>query len=569
MMDEQFKELIDLLSTIYIFTSLNEDQLLSVADRLDTHLYQQDEVIFEKGDPADGLYIISSGRVKLMEGGVDLGRELSTYERGDFIGEEGMIVGQQRKSTAICASNLIVYHLKSEQIENLTEEYPEIVAPIRLAIDSYHLIRKKNFKWRAPRESVQFVARKHIFFLFLRLLLPFIMGVVSMAITGSLFFLVTQGSITAEIAFIFNGLAVFGWILWLIVDWANDYAIITNRRAVTLEKVALLYEKRREAPLDAILAVETQTGQIGRWFGYGNVVIRTFTGNLLFKNLAQPDLVVRLINEERARATILARRNQRYTKEDAIRQRLGLQDRKLDPFEDSPSENEEQIKEKVKPGWLSEWLADIFQLRSEQGGVITYRTHWIILLRKIFLPTLLLFILFVIFLLRVFGVFEIISLAPSIIFFMVCFTSLAIWWIYLFLDWRNDRYIITHDQIIDVFKRPLGQEQKRSAPIKNIQTVEFERVGIISLIFNFGTVFIRVGDTTFTFDYVYNPSETQSEIFGRYHAITQGQKLRDRQQLQQEMAEWIEIYHQVVQNGGTPPLPPSMDEVSGYNIGDY
>ncbi len=569
MMDEQFKELIELLSTNYIFASLSEDQLLSVADRLDTHLYQQNEVIFEKGDPADGLYIISSGRVKLMEGGADLGRELSTYERGDFIGEEGMIVGQQRKSTAICISNLIVYHLKSEQIENLTEEYPEIVAPIRLAIDSYHLIRKKNFKWRAPRESVQFVARKHIFFLFLRLLLPFGMGLVSLAITGSLFFLVTRRSTIAELAFIFNGLAVFGWILWLIVDWANDYAIITNRRAVTLEKVALLYEKRREAPLDAILAVETQTGQIGRWFGYGNVVIRTFTGNLLFNHLAQPDLVVRLINEERSRATILARRNQRYTKEDAIRQRLGLEHRKQDPFEDSHSENEEQIKEKVKPGWLSEWLADIFQLRTEQGGVITYRTHWIILFRKIFLPTLLLFILLVILLLWVFGAFENISLAPILIFFLVSATGLAIWWLYLFLDWRNDRYIITHDQIIDVFKRPLGQEQKRSAPIKNVQTVEFERLGIVSLIFNFGTVFIRVGDTTFTFDYVYNPSEAQSEIFGRYHAITQGQKLRDRQQLQQEMAEWIEIYHQVVQNGGTPPPPPSMDEVSGYNIGDY
>lgn len=565
MMDEPFNELIDLLSTIHIFASLSEEQLLSVADRLDTHLYQQDALIFEKGDPADGLYIISSGRVRIMQGSANHQREISTYERGDFFGEEGMIIGQQRKATAICASNLIVYHLKSEQIENLTEEFPEIIAPIRLAIDSFRLIRKKDFKWRSPRESIQFVARRHIFFLGLRLLVPLAIGAITLAITASIFFMATDKNAVAEFAFFLNILVIFGWGIWLIIDWSNDYAIITNRRAVTLEKVALLYEKRREAPLDAILSVESQTGQLGRWFGFGNVIIRTFTGQLLFKHLSQPELVVRLINEKRSRANILARRNQQHSKEDAIRQRLGYEHRKPDPFEDSQSPNPAQIEEKVKPGLIPEWLSAIFRLRTEQAGVITYRTHWIVLLKGIFLPSLFLFFLCVIFLVRIFGVLITIPFGPMLVFFLISATALGLWWLYKFQDWRNDRYIITQDQIIDVFKKPLGQEQKRSAPIKNVQTVEFERVGLISLILNYGTVFVRVGDTTFSFDYVYNPSEAQSEIFSRYYAITQGQKKREQQQLQQEMADWIQVYHQVIQNGGTPPPPPSTDEFSGYN----
>jgi hypothetical protein len=32
------------------------------------------------------------------------------------------------------------------------------------------------------------------------------------------------------------------------------------------------------------------------------------------------------------------------------------------------------------------------------------------------------------------------------------------------------------------------------------------------------------------------------------------------------MADWIEIYHQVIQNGGTPPPPPSPQNFSEYNI---
>ncbi len=51
------------------------------------------------------------------------------------------------------------------------------------------------------------------------------------------------------------------------------------------------------------------------------------------------------------------------------------------------------------------------------------------------------------------------------------------WWFYRYLDWFNDVYIISPDQLMDVNRKPLGHEEKRSAPVKNIQTVEYERKG--------------------------------------------------------------------------------------------
>jgi hypothetical protein len=77
-----------------------------------------------------------------------------------------------------------------------------------------------------------------------------------------------------------------------------------------------------------------------------------------------------------------------------------------------------------------------------------------------------------------------------------------------------------------------------------------------------------VGDTTLSFDYVYKPSEVQREIFERYQQYNKDQKEKEQANLRNEMAEWIEIYHQVVQNGGTPPLPPLDKPISGYNIGE-
>jgi hypothetical protein len=93
-------------------------------------------------------------------------------------------------------------------------------------------------------------------------------------------------------------------------------------------------------------------------------------------------------------------------------------------------------------------------------------------------------------------------------------------------------------------------------------------LGLISLILNFGTVFIRVGDTTLTFDYVYNPSEAQQDIFERYQKFNLKQKQREKESLRDEVAEWIEIYHEVVQKKSKTDESDNDVDNSGYNIGE-
>ena len=56
------------------------------------------------------------------------------------------------------------------------------------------------------------------------------------------------------------------------------------------------------------------------------------------------------------------------------------------------------------------------------------------------------------------------------------------------MDWHNDIYLITPDQVVDVNKKPLGHEERQAAPLKNILGIEYKRLGIIGLLLNFGTV---------------------------------------------------------------------------------
>jgi hypothetical protein len=107
--------------------------------------------------------------------------------------------------------------------------------------------------------------------------------------------------------------------------------------------------------------------------------------------------------------------------------------------------------------------------------------------------------------------------------------------------------VITDDQVLDVYKKPLGLEEKKAAPIKNIQAVEFSRKGIIGLLLNYGTVSIRVGDTLLTFDDVFNPAEVQRELFKRIADRDYKEKQASIASEQQRVLDLIEIYHQVVE----------------------
>jgi len=137
------------------------------------------------------------------------------------------------------------------------------------------------------------------------------------------------------------------------------------------------------------------------------------------------------------------------------------------------------------------------------------------------------------------------------------FLVAAFWEWYQYEDWTNDLYIVSDEQITDINKKPLGAEEKRMAPLKSIQAIEFERLGIIGLILNYGTVFIRIGDTRFTFDEVYNPSEVQRDLFRRIAAQADRERRKTVDSERQQILDVLEAYHEVTsrQSGGGPLAP--------------
>ena len=545
-------DLITLLKRMHLFRGIDEINLSALLDYFEIVNFQPGQRVFEQGEDADKFYIIFQGRLKVSRytTGTPQSAQVGFLEEGDYLGHEVLAEDWPRQVTIEAISDAVLLQLSVPNFKAIISLLPILSPRLQMILDSYRLMLNTNFGWLDPEETVYFVARRHILFLFTHILPPLVLGTLTIPF---FFFMSLSGglAVTSLIMTIIVTLVTLAWLIWAWVDWSNDYYIVTSRRIIYQERVILLYDSRQESPMEAVQSTSSRTTQVGRILKYGNVAIRTYIGTILFRSVSNPELVMALLQEHQARAQINMRRAEQRLMETMIKRRI---------FNGPPEPviTTTPVMSPVKPNKVQNFLSDMFHLRIEMGGTILYRTHWFILLKKTWLPGTLLLGLFALWLIAAFGLFTLLSLGAVTALTILVGTIIFGWWFYQYLDWHNDVYLITPEQIVDVNKKPLGKEERQAAPMKNILSIEYKRLGILGLFLNFGTVYIRVGDQELTFDDVFNPSEVQRELFNRLAARTHAEKQNAQDGERQRMADWVAAYHSVTEHNQPPRTPPAQ-----------
>lgn len=522
-----------------LFVGVEEERLLRAAALMETLAFRGGEAIYRQGDPGDGMYFILSGQVRLsrMEQRGKPPRVLGNLEGGDFFGADTFSPEGMRLDSAIPLGETLVLFLSSEAAPDFSDILPELPERVNLAQETQKLAEAHSFPWIDEAEYIHYASRRHPMMLWLKIG-PLVLG-------GGLLI----GMLSAFLPYqqtrwllLFPSLvilAVLFGLAWVGLDWWNDYYVVTRKRVVVQERTQLLYDTRSESMVDQIQAVETTTSQLGRIFSYGDVSVRTYTGMLVFRAVSNPQEVAAVIRD-------LQTRSRSGQRQEELRQIDAMLQARLagTPYEAKEIPN-------VEAGYhaVEGWLSRLFQLRSEFGDSVQFRTHWFVLLRKLSLPGLLAVASLVaglwVLARSSAGMLDGVTAGSAFTAACVIFLVMLGWWLYRFLDWYQDVYVITPDMVIDINHKPLGKEDKRSAPMKNILSIEYRRLGILGLLFNYGTVFIRVGESEMTFDEVANPSEVQRELFFRMSQRETREKLAREEQERQRMADWISAYHRL------------------------
>ena len=109
---------LEALADLPLFSGLSADGLARLERAARDVEVEAGSLLFRQGDPTDGLYVLRSGRLEVVQGDV----VLTELARGAVVGELGLLTGQPRSASVRAVRDSRLVHLPAEH-------FPEVAGP--------------------------------------------------------------------------------------------------------------------------------------------------------------------------------------------------------------------------------------------------------------------------------------------------------------------------------------------------------------------------------------------------------------------------------------------------------
>lgn len=582
--------------------------------------------VTRQGQVGSKLYVLSAGSA-LVRATDDNGRERPRhYSRigfKDYYGINALLHGDRHGATVRsmvdkgptgeALDGTDWYSLQHDDVLYLMQSNSEQWLGTKLWEEMSTKPREQTrYGWQEADEEIVLFRRRHGLWLFLRLAAVFLAVFAGyallVAIDDALGILTLQPFTYAFIALLFLGVPV----AWFVIDYLNDYYVITTKRVVRQERVFLIYENQQTAPLERIQDVTSQASIIGKLFNYGLLNITTAgMGSITFEMVPRPEDVETTIRglqgkarsgelgaqRENLRNKILSRLKIRLTP--AIPERVLPQGMAVQP----QLTGWQQFWRRLTNPWRRFWrwvrtrpeaiyltLIRILPKHTQEKILrereakkrreikpmeddIVYRKHPWFLLKAAVIPLTVIVISAILVIFTDFGIRSLSELSEPIALVYSIFLLICIGWLWFRVEnWRNDKYILTKTHISYIYKLPLGlYERRRQAEWDKVQNANYVVPGIWANLINFGTVVVETASVEgkFEFENIGNPRRVQQEVMTRLGLTRAAQAQRARDQQQSALSETLEIYNELIQDWATrnqwvgAPPPPGVQATGG------
>ncbi|PJA97439.1 MAG: Crp/Fnr family transcriptional regulator [Ignavibacteriales bacterium CG_4_9_14_3_um_filter_34_10] len=115
------------LMYVPIFADLDDVTIQKIGSVGFSKKYSKDEIIFREDDPGSAMFVILTGKVKVVRTSND-GREviLTILSQYDFFGEMALLDGLSRSASVIATEESELFIIQREEFLNLLKLHPEI-----------------------------------------------------------------------------------------------------------------------------------------------------------------------------------------------------------------------------------------------------------------------------------------------------------------------------------------------------------------------------------------------------------------------------------------------------------
>lgn len=128
------KDRVRALKYIPLFEHLRRHELEEVAKIMFEREYQEDEYLFEMGQPGEALFILLSGEIVIEVPHGDSLQAIARLAKNSFVGELALMDASPRSASARAITGTKALALFRSDLDNLMESHPKIAARIYQAL---------------------------------------------------------------------------------------------------------------------------------------------------------------------------------------------------------------------------------------------------------------------------------------------------------------------------------------------------------------------------------------------------------------------------------------------------
>jgi len=124
--------LVKALRAVPGFEALDDRALLGVVGDSANLFWREGSVVFERGSPGDGLYVVLSGAVRIL--GED-GDEVNVLRAGDFFGEFSLVLDTDHMNDVVAAEDTELMVVPKESFERLIASSSDLGEHVRRKLE--------------------------------------------------------------------------------------------------------------------------------------------------------------------------------------------------------------------------------------------------------------------------------------------------------------------------------------------------------------------------------------------------------------------------------------------------